>query len=368
MNYINFYRVLLIKMSKYINYSNFLKEFFNIHTTYEEFTKDKKIKFVCKENGHENILSVASFGNKKCKVEAKDFCQPCKDDIENNFKTEQYKKDIKDKYGHIIISVNFTTRKVVYICGNCNEETNTYTQNFYKETRGSYCPKCQNDKFKVSYEEIKKRIEEQGMTLLTEEKEYKNNKQKLKVICLCGNDKYEAVLIHISQGKKCSLNCKLKKYEDTCIERYGVRSVSQHPPIFEKILKSLVSRKLYEFLSGKKIMVQGWEPYAIDYLLNKFSEDDLCFGKEVPRIKYIFNENKQHIYFPDMYIKSIDTIVEVKSTYTYNLDLEKNYHKFNYTLKNYNLKVMIYDNKLNLFYFNFYKDENIPYNLLLIND
>lgn len=111
-------------------------------------------------------------------------------------------------------------------------------------------------------------------------------------------------------------------------------------------------------------MVQGWEPYAIDYLLNKFYEDDLYFGKEVPRIKYIFKE-KEHIYFPDIYIKSIDTIVEVKSTYTYNLELEKNYYKFIYTLKRYNLKVMIYDTKLTLKYFLFNKGENMPYNLLI---
>jgi hypothetical protein len=66
-----------------------------------------------------------------------------------------------------------------------------------------------------------------------------------------------------------------------------------------------------------------------------------------------------------MYIKSIDTIVEVKSTYTYNFELEKNYYKFIYTLKLYNLKVMIYDTKLTLKYFLFNKGENIPYNLLI---
>ena len=352
-------------MSKYINYSNFLKDFFDISTTLEEFLKDKKITFLCKKNGHINSLSIASFGNKKCKLKSKDFCQVCKDELENNIKIEEYKKDIEIKFSHIITKVDFTTRKVVYICGNCNEETNTYTQNFSKETRGRYCPKCQNDKFRVPYQEIKKRVEDQGMTLLTEEKEYENNKQKLRVICVCGNDKYESVLFDIICGKKCSLNCKLKKYEDTCNQRYGVRNVSQHPPIFEKILKSLVSRKLYEFLSGKQIMVQGWESYAIDYLLSEFPEDDLFFGKEVPRIKYIFR-NKEHTYFPDVYIKSIDTIVEVKSTYTYNLDLEKNYYKFNSTLKTHNLKIMIYDKKLNLNYFNFLKDEEIPYNLLLL--
>lgn len=84
-------------MSKYANYSNFIKELFDIHTSLEDFNKDKKITFICKEKSHINTLSIASFGNKKCKVEAKDFCQGCKDDLENSKKIEEYKKDIKDK-------------------------------------------------------------------------------------------------------------------------------------------------------------------------------------------------------------------------------------------------------------------------------
>lgn len=351
-------------MSKYNNYKKFLEDFFDIPTTFEEFTKDKKITFVCKENNHTNILGIASFGNKKCKIDAKDFCQKCKEEEENTKKLDEFKKEIKEKCGHNIISVNFSSRKVEYKCGNCDNLSNTFICNLKREERTISCPKCQNDKFKISYQEIKERVEKQGMKLLTEEKEYENNKQKLKVICICGNNNYEAVLFDITRGKKCSDNCKLKKYEETCIERYAVRNSSQHPPVFEKIFKSLTRRKLYEFLSGKKIFVQGWEPYAIDYLLSEFSEDDLYFGKDIPRINYIYTDNKEHIYFPDMYIKSIDTIVEVKSTYTYNMDLEKNFNKFKATLINYNLKVMIYDNKLNLNYFNFLKGEDIPFNLL----
>jgi len=202
------------------------------------------------------------------------------------------------------------------------------------------------------------------MKLLTEEKEYENNKQKLRVICVCGNDKYESVLFDIKRGKKCSENCKVRKYEDTCMKRYGVRNASQYPLVFDKIAKSK-NTKLYEFLSGKKIYVQGWEPYAIDYLLGEFCEDDLCFGKDVPRIEYIYTDNKYHIYSPDMYIKSIDTIVEVKSVYTYNINLDQNYAKFKNTLEKYNLKVMIYDEKLNLKFFNFIKGEKISSNLLV---
>ena len=39
-------------MSKYVNYSNFLKEFLDVHTTFEEFNKYKKITYICKEKGH----------------------------------------------------------------------------------------------------------------------------------------------------------------------------------------------------------------------------------------------------------------------------------------------------------------------------
>lgn len=350
-------------MTKYYNYCEFLKEFFDVQSTLEQFTKDNKIIFVCKTKGHINCLNVASFGNKKCKVVSKDFCQICKDENEIYKKTEDFKNEIKDKYGHNIINVNFSTRKVEYNCGNCGSFSSTFIRNFRKDDRTNTCPKCQNDKFKIPYQEIKSRIEKQGMKLLTEEKDYQNNKQKLKVICVCGNDKYEAVLFDIKKGKKCSENCKVRKYEKSCIEKYGVRNVSQHHLILEKIFKTSISRKLYKFLSGKKIFVQGWEPYAIDYLLKEFSEEDLYFGKDIPRIKYLF-QNKDHVYFPDIYIKSIDTIVEVKSVYTYNINLEKNYYKFNYTVKNYNLKLMIYDDKLNLYSFNFIKGEDVPNNVL----
>jgi len=135
------------------------------------------------------------------------------------------------------------------------------------------------------------------------------------------------------------------------MKRYGVRNASQYHPVFDKIAKSK-NTKLYEFL-------QGWEPYAIDYLLGEFCEDDLYFGKDVPRIEYIYTDNKYHIYSPDIYIKSIDTIVEVKSVYTYNINLDQNYAKFKNTLEKYNLKVMIYDEKLELKSFNFIKGEKI---------
>jgi DNA-directed RNA polymerase subunit RPC12/RpoP len=190
-------------MSKYTNYKEFLKEFFDVPTTLEQFTNEKKITFICKLKNHENSLGLASFGNKKSKIEAKDFCQKCKDEEEDLKKTEEFKKEIKEKCGHNVILVDFSNRKVEYKCGKCGNLSSTFISNLQKENRSNNCPKCQNDKFKIPYEEIKERVEKQGMKLLTEEKDYENNKQKLKVICSCGNDKYEAVLFDITRGKKC---------------------------------------------------------------------------------------------------------------------------------------------------------------------
>jgi len=43
----------------------------------------------------------------------------------------------------------------------------------------------------------------------------------------------------------------------------------------------------------------------------------------MPKIIYNF-EDKERRYYPDIWIKSINKIIEVKSDYTYKKDLEKN--------------------------------------------
>ena len=48
----------------------------------------------------------------------------------------------------------------------------------------------------------------------------------------------------------------------------------------------------------------------------------------MPEIWYIGTDNKQHRYFPDVYIPKTNTIYEVKSEYTLNINLEINKLKF----------------------------------------
>ena len=123
-------------MTKYQNYSEFLKEFFDIKTSFEEFKLTNKITFVCKSNEHVNTLSIDSFGNKKSKYKDSSlFCEECKKECENGKKLDFYKQYIKERLGHTIIDINSSTRNVMYICGNCGSKNKTCIQNLNKKLR-----------------------------------------------------------------------------------------------------------------------------------------------------------------------------------------------------------------------------------------
>jgi hypothetical protein len=93
-------------------------------------------------------------------------------------------------------------------------------------------------------------------------------------------------------------------------------------------------RKDYTFPSGKVISIQGSEHMALDELLKSYDEADIVVGvreiyEHIGRIKYSSDNDKIHTYYPDFYIKSTNTVVEVKSSWTYNKELDKNISKRN---------------------------------------
>jgi hypothetical protein len=108
-----------------------------------------------------------------------------------------------------------------------------------------------------------------------------------------------------------------EKIRQTCINRYGVEHPSQSQEIQEKTQKNAKKFKEYKMPSGEVIKVQGYEPFALNELVKLYKEDDIITQrKEIPRIKYISNDKSKY-YFPDIYIKSENKIIEVKSTWTY---------------------------------------------------
>jgi len=122
-----------------------------------------------------------------------------------------------------------------------------------------------------------------------------------------------------------------EKSAQTNLKKLGVRFPSQHPDIADKCYKNW---KLFTYPSGHEIKLQGYEPTAITILLQTISEDDIITKKKnMPEIWYILN-NTIHRYYPDVFIKSQNKFVEVKSEYTFQSKKEETIIKHNTCLEN----------------------------------
>lgn len=136
------------------------------------------------------------------------------------------------------------------------------------------------------------------------------------------------------------------KMKKTSLEKYGVEYPTQLVEIQEKAAHTAKSYKEYKTPTGKIIKVQGFEPYALDELYKLYSEDDIITDRKlVPKIEYTDNDIKKY-YFPDIYIKSINKIIEVKSTWTFKTNEEKCKLKGKACIdKSYLFELWIYDKR-----------------------
>jgi len=120
-----------------------------------------------------------------------------------------------------------------------------------------------------------------------------------------------------------------KNFEKTMMSKYGVTNALQVPEFFEKNLKTAYLLKTYR-LGKRKVLVQGFEPFALDYLLEEKGVDpeDIIVGNDPrkPKIEYVF-DGKKRVYHPDIYIRSLNHIVEVKSEYTIRVATDVNIAK-----------------------------------------
>ena len=132
----------------------------------------------------------------------------------------------------------------------------------------------------------------------------------------------------------------------TALEKYGKEWVSKVDSINVKQQSGGYSYYDFEFPSGKVVRVQGYEPKVLTKLVVDYSEDDIIVGvqniiDEIGFFHYEY-ENETHRYYPDIYIKSENRVIEVKSTYTFNKEKEKNLLKRESVLnKNINFNFII---------------------------
>ena len=118
----------------------------------------------------------------------------------------------------------------------------------------------------------------------------------------------------------------------TNLERYGETSVMHIAEIVDRAQKNAFKQKEYIWKTGEISLLQGYEPIVLKELEeNGYTyKDVLTELTDMPYIEYFF-ENKKHVYFPDFYIPTENTIIEVKSTYTLEKDWIQNQAKFKAT-------------------------------------
>ena len=139
-----------------------------------------------------------------------------------------------------------------------------------------------------------------------------------------------------------------KKMQNTCINNFGVPFALQNEDIFKKAMSKMTSFKLFEYPSGNTIEIQGYEHFAIKELLeNGISEEDIITGSDnVPEIWYIDSENKKRRHYVDIYIKSENKCIEVKSEWTLKLQEYCMSYKQNAAKEQgYDYEIWIYNHK-----------------------
>lgn len=183
--------------------------------------------------------------------------------------------------------------KMKYICS-CGEESFISFSSFKS---GSRCMDCANEDRKHSLEYVKKKFEENNCVLL--EKTYNNVNAKMRYICSCGVES-TVCFTSFHRGVRCK-GCG-----------------------HDKAATSSFTFKDYTCPDGEVVRYQGYENLALDELYSSYTQSDIENSRRnMPVINYEF-KGKICRYYPDIFIKSENKIIEVKSRFTYNLYLVKN--------------------------------------------
>jgi hypothetical protein len=109
------------------------------------------------------------------------------------------------------------------------------------------------------------------------------------------------------------------RLKNWALKNHGVENVSQVPGIVKKRVKSLYWKYKDYNLGNRVVKILGYENYALDELVKKYDPNSIIVDTDgtVPNIKYVDKLKGTHIFYPDIFIEKINTLIEVKSTWTF---------------------------------------------------
>ncbi len=232
--------------------------------------------------------------------------------IKNNGRIKTYYKklglDVSNEY--ITVPIKLLTKgshsTIKVSCDICKLNKDMLYKTYIKHTEYDgfyYCSSCSL----IKKEKVIR--EKYGVSSYTQTDDFK---EKSKKTCI---SKYGYEFYQNSSLYK-------QKIIKTCLDKYGCVNVMQDRKIFEKQGKSSYRTNTYDDLD-----YQG--SYELDFLERYYNKVRI---EKINPVQYILNENI-HYYHPDFYLPDYNLIVEVKSTYTYNYDLDRNLAKKEYSIK-----------------------------------
>lgn len=113
----------------------------------------------------------------------------------------------------------------------------------------------------------------------------------------------------------------IEKVKLSNLERWGGHPM-QNSEIMDKCFKNSHKYKEYHFPSSRIDLIQGYENWGLDELLkNAIPEKDIITSRNIEQ-KFYYYKEKEHRYYPDIFIPSQNKFIEVKSIYTYEDDKE----------------------------------------------
>jgi hypothetical protein len=167
--------------------------------------------------------------------------------------------------------------------------------------KGFNCIRCAKEKVRLTTKTfVKKALLCHGNTYDYSLVEYKHSQLPVKIIC-----KNHGVFKQTPNNHLNNQGCS----ECSRVSKRGSYSIKKKPYT----------------LGRRKIKLQGYEPYVVDYLIekHKVKPNDIKVGNQIPNFRYSNPDlcetsyYKDRIYFPDLYLPKVNTIIEVKSVYTF---------------------------------------------------
>ena len=277
----------------------------------------------------------------------------------------EYIKIIQQKYidrGAVLLSTeklsygpldpkNHTPLKFRCYCGNdkCEKTLHAFLDTPYCDECSKRVKDRQYKEKSIPFAEMKSFVESNGYTVLSTESEYVNSKGGMNTLCPRQHPCH-FVKKSFLRGCSCCHECGKENKILNLIEKYGVRNVMHIPEVVAKAMKNAYKKKVYIFPSGNEVLCQGYENYCIDELIRLgIREEEISMqftdGRSAPVINYTFCETKRK-YYPDFYIPHLNLIIEVKSDFTFDVAIDKNFAKRIACIEQgYKFQFWIYNNK-----------------------